>query len=85
MFSCLIFLSVQDVLTRVVCTVQGQLGTLTEERTYFVSMIINEKTSLLVLTPPNVLYIDTHLQGSHGAVIVKGTYPNLTDLREFID
>ena len=60
------------------------MGTLTEERTYFVSIIINEKTSLLVLTPPNVLYIDTRLHGSHAAVIVKGTYPNLTDLCEVI-
>ena len=65
-------------------TVCGQLGTLSENRTYFASIVIDEKTSIFILSPPHVLYIDSHLHGIYGAVVVKGTYSNLSDFCKFV-
>ena len=65
-------------------TLCGQLRKLTDDKTYFLNIVINEKTSLFVLTPPNIMYIDTHLHGSSGAVIVKGSTLNLSDFCKFV-
>lgn len=61
-------------------TVWGQLHLLKGTSRNYVNIIINEKTSLFVLIPPSVLYIDTHAHQTHGAVFVKG--PS-SDLRTF--
>lgn len=60
-------------------TLCRQLGRLSENRNCFVNIIVNEKTSLFVVTPTNIMYIDTHLHGSSGAVIVKGCTSNLSE------
>lgn len=65
-------------------TLCGQLRKLTDDKTYYLNIVINEKTSLFVLTPPNIMYIDTHLHGSSGAVIVKGFTLNLSDFCKFV-
>ena len=66
-------------------TVCGQLSNLGDDRpTHFVNIVINEKTSLFMVTPPNVMYIDTHFHGTHGAVIVKGTTVNLKAFCQFV-
>lgn len=64
-------------------TICGQLGRLSENKTYFVTIVINEKTSLFMLCPPRVVYLDTHPHGIHGAVVVRGTYSNLSDFCKF--
>ena len=55
-------------------TIWGQLDLLTGTSRNFVNILIDEKTSLFVLIPPSVLYIDTY---SHLPVIVKGSAWNL--------
>ena len=65
-------------------TLCGQLGRYSQPKTYFLNMIVNEKTSLLVLTSPNIKYIDTHLHGTSGAVIVKGSSLNLSEFCSFV-
>ena len=65
-------------------TLCGQLGRYSQPKTYFLNMIVNEKTSLFVLTPPGVMYIDTHLHGTSGAVIVKGSTSNLSEFCSFL-
>lgn len=69
---------------RELSTLCRQLRKLTDDKTYFLNIVINEKTSLFVLTPPNIMYIDTHLHGSSGAVIVKGSTLNLSDFCKFV-
>ena len=68
---------------RELSTLCRQLRKLTDDKTYFLNIVINEKTSLFVLTPPNIMYIDTHLHGSSGAVIVGSTL-NLSDFCKFV-
>jgi len=58
-------------------TMWGQLDLLQGTSRNFINLIIEEKTSLFVLIPPSVLYIDTHSHSPHGAVIVKGPASNL--------
>ena len=65
-------------------TLCGQLSKLRENTTHFVNIIVNEKTSLFVVTPPNIMYLDTHLHGTGGAVIVKGCTLNLREFCKFV-
>ena len=65
-------------------TLCGQLRRLTGDKTYFLNIVINDKTSLFVLTPPNIIYIDTHLYGTRGAVVVKGSTSNLSEFCNFV-
>lgn len=65
-------------------TIWGQLDLLTETSRNFVNIIIDEKTSLFVLIPPSVLYIDTHSHLPHGAVIVKGPASNLRTFCRYV-
>lgn len=55
----------------------GPLWNLRVERTYFRKIILNEETSLFMVTPPRIIYTDTHSNGALGAVIVKGSTLNL--------
>ena len=65
-------------------TLCGQLGRYSQPKTYFLNMIVNEKTSFLMLTPPSIMYIDTHLHGTSGAVIVRGSTLNLSEFCSFV-
>lgn len=65
-------------------TICGQLSRLTQDKTYLLNIVINERTSLFVITPPNIMYADTHLHGTHGAVIVKGCTSNLRNFCKFV-
>lgn len=55
----------------------GQLYNLKVDRTYFLDIISNGKTSLFMVTSPRIMYINTHGQGAYGAVIVEGSTLNL--------
>ena len=65
-------------------TIWGQLHLLKGTSRNFVNIIIDEKTSLFVLIPPSVLYIDMHSHSPHGAVIVKGPTSKLRTFCRFV-
>ena len=65
----------------VLSTACGQLYNLKVDRTYFLDIISNGKTSLFMVTSPRIMYINTHGQGAYGAVIVKGSTLNLSLLQ----
>ena len=55
-------------------TVWRQLQLLKTSGGGLAHMIINERTSLFLVTRQSTMYIDMHFHGSYGAVIVKGSF-----------
>lgn len=67
----------------VLSTACGQLYNLKVNRTYFLDIISNGKTSLFMVTSPRIMYINTHSCGTYGAIIVKGFTLNLRAFRNY--
>lgn len=58
-------------------TVHSQLAAGAASGAQLALFIINEKTSLFVISSTTVVYIDTHVHNPDGAIIIQGTTNNL--------